>query len=823
MADSGYGLTFIPNQPIIFNHEGDPCRGILDTGYCQKGNRDWVWEFQMGRNPCGSDLQCTEAAPTYGADVVLNGDFASDTIWVKDASWTIAAGLATHTPGSTTPIYQIIGSLVLGITYYLQYEVVGATSGGITPSLGDGAGASQGSQATTNGAHSDMLLNGDTLDPDQITFTPTSDFDGSIDNVVLRAVSYCLAGAGWVFDTTTLEWIHIPGYNVSLDNITIILAVAKWYQVTIQVKDRTAGMVRIITGDNASEWFTDDGVYTRSLYTGTTDIFAIEPDSDFDGKIIITSIFELSEPSMIDLVNPDDLSVVANLIPYSTLDGDRVNVKFSLAQLLQDGAIPGNVVLPVCYRIAVDSICAPIGGDMVTNGQFNGGSGNTITGWTSINGPGMVDYSFSDMIVERIAGDPITAQWRNQTNPDMTAGDYLLIFNITKNDDLDSIAVRFLMDGVTASPWFNTMATGHSYLFTGYVPGLGAAINNQCLIAEYNWNQDGTLVTGQIVVDRVRLFKMASTVQPKYSNCITVMNDSDLTCYKTIEASSYCFNHGFDFRNFTLRMMVPFLKWGALYPLKDNTYIHSDGDNERTYSERDKVWSAKIDRVDEITHDTLSVMLLQDSFIIDGVSYFLKSKQYQPIHDKSARYNLSRAQFDLSTVNSVVFGNKCRDCNSSVTPVDCFDNCQVIVGIFGEEPAASGWYLDETTNILHYYDGAEFTDTMECTGYVLNLDGDAYIKFNEVTGTWQDFIAIVSMVIDTGVVTLTGIIPPGCAAQVMTSIDSGGEWTAATTMHTAQELADGVTFNEPGSGWWAILKVRCGKCEYFSPINTDNE
>jgi len=48
---------------------------------------------------------------TLGPDIIVNGDFATDTNWSKGAGWTISGGVATYTPGAGAFMTQTISSI----------------------------------------------------------------------------------------------------------------------------------------------------------------------------------------------------------------------------------------------------------------------------------------------------------------------------------------------------------------------------------------------------------------------------------------------------------------------------------------------------------------------------------------------------------------------------------------------------------------------------------------------------------------------------------------------------------------------------------------
>lgn len=819
MADlndtDGYGLQFIPRQPIIFTPDTDPCRMIVDGGYCQPFASDTDIEIQIIRTPCGDDLDCTEGSPSYGANIVANEEFTTDILsWtVTGGAWAWNAangGCARGVAMSPGTIYQSFAGEV-GV-YRITLEILGATTGtsGVyrnTELLQD---------CSTDGVYQFIYAN--LNDPFEVGVYRSSLFDGDLLYLTIERVIYCYDGTGWVYLSESDTYIHIQGYTVGLMAQVPYMNANTWYQVTILIENKTDGEVRFIAGSNASEWYDSDGQFTFTIFTGALTQSGFDPSSLFDGEVSVVSVYEMAEPSQIDLVDADDTSIViADLLPYYTLIGDRINIKFNYDQLLADGALATEEELPRCFRIAIDAICSPVGGNMITNGQFNGGSGSSITGWTAINAPSMAIFDFSNMQVERsLIGQTLGPRWKNDTNPLMTQGDYLLVFNLTKNDDTTNIAVRFSMDGVLFSDWFTQIANNQTFQFTGYVPS-GGAYNQMCLV-EYSFAHDGVAVLGQIAIDSVRLYKTSSSVQPKISNCLTILTDEELECHKVMEAYSECSAGGFDFTNFRLRMLVPLMRWGSTYPTEENTYIHSDGRNERTYFQLDKVWQARTDRMDESGHDALSLMLLLEHFSVDSTEYFSKSKSYNKDNLRDWKRNLHRASFELSEMQSVVFGNKCRDCQSPDAGLDCIDICHEVVGLWEETPASEGWYYTEENNTLYYWDGDSWEEEEPCDGYILTAGGQMLI-WNDVTDSWEIFIGFDSVSDDTVDVTITATIPATCAAQVIVTITGSGETESATQFYTAAQLASGVSFTMPVDPFTFHLSVRCGACIYTSVIN----
>ena len=131
------------------------------------------WDHQ---EPSGAVLGAYNSALALGRNVVINGDFASDTIWTKGANWTIVAGVATHAAGATADLSQD-GIAAVGKTWQLTYTISGRTAGSVTAKLGASFTA-----RSTNATFVETI----TATSADLDFTPTSDFDGNIDDVLLQ-------------------------------------------------------------------------------------------------------------------------------------------------------------------------------------------------------------------------------------------------------------------------------------------------------------------------------------------------------------------------------------------------------------------------------------------------------------------------------------------------------------------------------------------------------------------------------------------------------------------------------------------------------------
>ena len=121
-------------------------------------------------------------ASTAGAEQVVNGNFATDSDWQKEAGWTITGGNLVATSASNSAAYQVGSGIVSGKTYKVQFEITQHTTGSV--SLRAGTSAIQ-SYFSTVGVHTATMVAGGAL---QIRFDTSGTTTLKIDNVSVKEV-----------------------------------------------------------------------------------------------------------------------------------------------------------------------------------------------------------------------------------------------------------------------------------------------------------------------------------------------------------------------------------------------------------------------------------------------------------------------------------------------------------------------------------------------------------------------------------------------------------------------------------------------------------
>lgn len=139
--------------------------------------------FPMNES-ANSVTKAINPALATGRDIVINGDFATDTIWTKgDAAITISGGTASWSgaQAGNADIQQANGIFPrASVTYEVTYTVSNRTAGTVQVFFGGKGGTVRSTNATftetltTTQANSSLLIRGNV------------DFDGDIDNVIVK-------------------------------------------------------------------------------------------------------------------------------------------------------------------------------------------------------------------------------------------------------------------------------------------------------------------------------------------------------------------------------------------------------------------------------------------------------------------------------------------------------------------------------------------------------------------------------------------------------------------------------------------------------------
>ena len=253
---------------------------------------------------------------TLGSELVTNGDFATDSDWVKGTGWSIANGKASCDGTGALTSQNIIDQ---NKTYLVSFDVVNYTSGDIR-SVFSGDGATYSENINSVGTYTRFITSSTTSG--KLQFFPNPSFNGSIDNVSVKEV----------IDTNNIPRIS---YDSNGDNGHILLEPTSTNLVPYSedftqgwaVSDATITPNSITSPsgqDNASTLTTSasggtvqetltisDGDLTFSLFVrkGTTNGVRLRIDAatDVNGYFNINdgTIFSQTDDAKIEVINAD--------------------------------------------------------------------------------------------------------------------------------------------------------------------------------------------------------------------------------------------------------------------------------------------------------------------------------------------------------------------------------------------------------------------------------------------------------------------------------------------------------------------------------------
>ncbi len=154
-----------------------------------------------GRNSVGDGdggMYVRVASPAMGSNIIQNGDFVSDTGWIKGTGWTIALGKASKAITASQSELGQTATLVAGEIYAVTFTIADYSgSGWVRPYFGY-SGVTMGSERTANGTYTDYIA--PVAGAGRVVIQAQATVACSIDNVSVRKVADAFQsadGAWW--------------------------------------------------------------------------------------------------------------------------------------------------------------------------------------------------------------------------------------------------------------------------------------------------------------------------------------------------------------------------------------------------------------------------------------------------------------------------------------------------------------------------------------------------------------------------------------------------------------------------------------------------
>lgn len=167
----------IPKDKVIFSDAQrvvQAFKNLIDIW----GGVTWLAQEQSGMV-----AEIYSAAVAKGRDIVLNGGYATDTLWTKGTGWTITGGVAVATAAALNANLSQAMLIALGRSYEVIYTIVGFTAGSIRVQVGS---SGNGTVQSADGTYTETIVcAGSTT----LIFNPQTAFSGNIDNVSVKELN----------------------------------------------------------------------------------------------------------------------------------------------------------------------------------------------------------------------------------------------------------------------------------------------------------------------------------------------------------------------------------------------------------------------------------------------------------------------------------------------------------------------------------------------------------------------------------------------------------------------------------------------------------
>jgi hypothetical protein len=163
-----------------------------------------------------------QSTAPLGSELVTNGTFDSNTGWTWGTGWVYDATNqeADHTTFNTAPLTQTI-NVVSGTTYQISFQIKNMTTGSVTIDIGGVFVTNYGSYISFDyNSTFNRTLVANSTGSVLLSITPTSNFDGSIDNVSIKAITGTSQPNLSFIDETDNVFADLRG-NKSLSNIAL--------------------------------------------------------------------------------------------------------------------------------------------------------------------------------------------------------------------------------------------------------------------------------------------------------------------------------------------------------------------------------------------------------------------------------------------------------------------------------------------------------------------------------------------------------------------------------------------------------------------------
>lgn len=602
-----------PDNPAVIECAGD---------YCYLAQPGDEIKTQFYQTPCENNAI---ADPSF-ADTSVGSELIGLAAGVADpvGSWLYDVGLVRWSYVTSFVVNELGWSIALtaGQTYRLQFTVSGLTAGNFMDVfLGS---TNQTFIVSENGSYSVILTAGS--DNTELRFSAVSFNILLLSAVSLKAFTFSDWDLNGNWNINDGIACAVGGTTGALEEtVTNYILNGEYWQLTFTITGRTVGTITPYIANQAGVAISENGTFT--IYkTATADgVIKFVPSANFDGCISLPDARKLKNDYVAALYINED---TYDISPYIEYYENYVTLNYNP----EDDSLPYG-----CFSIEITDTCDVQFDEIVYNGLFAGGSGNTCPNWTKNNDGTMYNFDSSNCaLIRSSSGQTNFPILKNDQNFNLVAGNYEISFEIISNTDTAGIGVAISLDSVYFSTYFTTVGT-HTYTINGYDPANPVISPNNLQRVQVigNFRFDGAPHTGTIVVDNVSVNRVAPFDATYTSECINYQPDHQNT--RLLQAYSDQPAFGFEFENtgFVLQQRMVIKSYN---PFQNKTKIVSvtgNGNSRVNYSESTKFWKVTTDFLSESAHTALSAMIDMDHFLIgnnvdDLEEYTAEPDAYNP-------------------------------------------------------------------------------------------------------------------------------------------------------------------------------------------------
>lgn len=670
-------ITILNNQPVRFRRANESTLEQIQECYqkqldfCNKSNCDDTVAFQVniGEVTYGSELV---AYPTFNfPQVINNGGFDSDTIWVKGTGWTISAGEAHKAAGVQSGLVQENRfESAIGRRYFVQVQLLFSdiSAGAVQPYIGTTALTAYGS----NGEYLDL---GEYTDVgiEDFTILANSSFAGDVDNARAYAIR------------SDLEyWIPETGVSFTIGTSANFLSNAELKLANVVTTN--GGIYKLeldVTVSSGTLTITQDGtVPIATITTSGSYTFIFQEDIGLGDTYLH---FNTNSPASIQIENVSlkEQSGGTNLgwgvkntstgeFEYVEENGEHVDYYAqpddSLMALVQFGwsdILPnGYSCVEGCYSICIfdlndatiqQYVTESLGSELITNGGFDAdadwnkdlfgtASGNfSISGGlarvTATNGN---TYGLSQ--VSLLINESISYRLTYSISESGTDADRLHAVYSYNSFPSSQQTLRALSSVTAGAKSIDFIASNNGDTITFYFEKNVASASPQTRIDNVSLKRIYVLSEG---LSSGELDSLLICSEPF---CVGTHNCTKLLRWRNDE-NAYNFDYESD-TSFYFYMRLSGRLGRARYPKDKKNFENSNADNTILYSQTDKVLEYVTDHLPEYIHDALSIAIEHDTFeILDTdrsdayIAYVSEEEDYDP--DWEDELALAKVRFEL--------------------------------------------------------------------------------------------------------------------------------------------------------------------------------